>query len=195
MVRRFGCDYLVIGAGSAACVLANWLSEDPANRVLLVEASIPGSNPLLHVPAAVSHMLTLASVNWGYWSEPEAGLGGRRVPLSREGARRHQHAQRHDLYPRPRLRLLAVRWLCRWSYDNMLPFFRKAEASERGADAFHGADGMRPLVVTRSRPVPPISEAFLQAAEVEGVPVGVDFNEATQERFGHYDVNIHRDRR
>jgi choline dehydrogenase len=65
-VRTIACDYPVIGAGSAGCVLANRLSEDPSNRVLLVEAGIPDTNPLLHVPAAVSHTLTIAAVNWGY---------------------------------------------------------------------------------------------------------------------------------
>ncbi len=71
------CDFLVIGAGSAGCVLANRLSENPANRVILLEAGGGDRNPLLHVPGAVSHTLTIPQVNWGYASEPEPGLGGR----------------------------------------------------------------------------------------------------------------------
>ena len=196
MVRRLDCDYLIIGAGSAGCVLANRLSQDPANRVLLVEAGIPDRNPLLHVPAAVSHTLTLPAVNWGYWSEPEPGLDGRRVPLYRGKVLGGTSTLNGMIYIRGHARDYDY-WrqdgCAGWSYEDVLPFFRKAEASERGADDFHGADG--PLVVTRSRPVPPICDAFLEAAKAEGFPVGVDFNGPTQEGFGHYDVNIHRGRR
>ena len=195
-MRTLACDYLVIGAGSAGCVLANRLSEDPSNRVLLVEAGIPDTNPLLHVPAAVSHTLTIPAVNWGYWSEPEPGLDGRSVPLYRGKVLGGTSTLNGMIYIRGHARDYDY-WrqdgCTGWAYEDVLPFFRKAEASERGADAFHGAEG--PLVVTKSRPVPPICDAFLAAAAAEGFPVGVDFNGATQEGFGHYDVTIRRGRR
>ena len=195
-MRLLSCDYLVIGAGSAGCVLANRLSEDPGNRVLLLEAGIRDSNPLLHVPGAVSHTLTLPAVNWGYWSEPEPGLDGRSVPLYRGKVLGGTSTLNGMIYIRGNARDYDY-WRqdgCEgWSYADVLPFFRKAESNERGAGEYHGADG--PLAVTQSRPVPPICDAFLAAAAAEGYPVGVDFNGATQEGFGHYDVNIRGGRR
>ena len=83
MAEALSCDFLVIGAGSAGCLLANRLSDNPAHRVILLEAGRADRNPLLHVPAAVSRVLTMPSVNWDYMSEPEPGLGGRQVPLYR----------------------------------------------------------------------------------------------------------------
>lgn len=77
------CDVLIIGAGSAGCVLANRLSEDPARQVVLLEAGGPDRDPILHVPGAVSRVLATPNVDWGYRSEPEAGLAGRSVPLYR----------------------------------------------------------------------------------------------------------------
>jgi choline dehydrogenase len=190
------CDFLVIGAGSAGCVLANRLSENPAHRVILVEAGGRGRDPLLDVPGAVSRTLATKSVNWGYVSEPEPGLDGRRVPLFRGKVLGGTSVLNGMIYIRGHPRDYDY-WrqdgCVGWSYEDVLPFFRKAEGSERGSDAHHGGQG--PLRVTRGRPDLPICEAFLQAAAAEGYPVGVDFNGASQEGFGHYDVTIHRGRR
>ncbi len=195
-MRTLACDFLIIGAGSAGCVLANRLSENPANAVVLVEAGGQDSDPLLHVPGAVSRTLATPRVNWGYFSEPEPGLAGRRVPLFRGKVLGGTSTLNGMIYIRGHARDYDY-WrqdgCVGWSYEDVLPFFRKAERNERGADHFHGGDG--PLEVTRGRPVTPISDAFLAAAEAEGYPVGVDFNGADQEGFGHYDVNIFRGKR
>ncbi len=196
LAQTISCDVLIIGAGSAGCVLANRLSENPAHRVVLLEAGGPDRDPLLHVPGAVSRVLATPRVNWGYHSEPEAGLAGRSVPLYRGKVLGGTSTLNGMIYTRGHPRDYDD-WRqagCEgWSYEGVLPFFRRAERSERGAGEHHGGDG--PLHVTRSRPVPPICDAFLAAAAAEGYPIGVDFNGATQEGFGHYDVTIRRGRR
>ena len=195
-MRSIPCDVLIIGAGSAGCVLANRLSADPAHRVVLIEAGGPDSNPLLHVPGAVSRVLATPGVNWGYRSEPEPGLAGRSVPLYRGKVLGGSSTLNGMIYIRGNARDYDD-WRqagCEgWSHSDVLPYFRRAERNERGADEHHGGDG--PLDVTRSRPVPPICDAFLAAAAAEGYPTGVDFNGPTQEGFGHYDVTIRRGRR
>jgi choline dehydrogenase len=190
------CDFLIVGAGSAGCVLANRLSADPSHRVILLEAGGADSDPLLHVPGAVSRTLATPGVNWGYQSEPEPGLAGRAVPLFRGKVLGGTSTLNGMIYIRGNARDYDD-WRQRgcegWSYDDVLPYFRRSERSERGADAFHGGDG--PLEVSLGRPVTPICEAFLAAARAEGYPAPVDFNGATQEGFGHYDVTIHRGKR
>ena len=195
-MAEINCDFLVIGAGSAGCVLANRLSEDPNARVLLLEAGGADRDPLLHVPGAVSRTLATPSVNWGYESAAEPGLDGRRVPLFRGKVLGGTSTLNGMIYIRGHARDYDY-WRqdgCEgWSYADVLPYFRKAEGSARGASEFHGADG--PLTVTQSRPAPPICDALLAAAAAAGFPVGVDFNGESQEGFGHYDVNIRDGRR
>jgi choline dehydrogenase len=190
------CDFLIIGAGSAGCVLANRLSENLAHRVILLEAGGTDRDPLLHVPGAVSRTLATPAVNWDYASEPEPGLNGRSVPLFRGKVLGGTSTLNGMIYIRGHARDYDY-WrqdgCAGWSYEDVLPYFRKAEANERGISEHHGADG--PLAVTRSRPVPPICDAFLMAAAAEGYPVHVDFNGATQEGFGHYDVTVSNGRR
>lgn len=190
------CDFLIIGAGSAGCVLANRLSADPAQKVILLEAGGADSDPLLHVPGAVSRTLATPKVNWGYMSEPEPGLAGRAVPLFRGKVLGGTSTLNGMIYIRGNARDYDD-WRQQgcdgWAYDDVLPYFRKSERNERGADTYHGGDG--PLEVTRSRPVTPICEAFLHAAAAQGYRTDVDFNGADQEGFGHYDVNIHNGKR
>ena len=195
-MRTLDCDFLVIGAGSAGCVLANRLSANPAHRVILLEAGGGDGDPLLHVPGAVSRTLATPGVNWGYHSEPEPGLNGRAIPLFRGKVLGGTSTLNGMIYIRGNPRDYddwRQRGCTGWSYDDVLPFFRSCERNERGADAYHGGDG--PLEVTKGTPVTPICAAFLQAAAAEGHPIHVDFNAGTQEGFGHYDVNIHRGRR
>jgi len=195
-MAQLTCDFLIIGAGSAGCVLANRLSENPAHRVILLEAGGTDRDPLLHVPGAVSRTLATQAVNWGYASEPEPGLNGRSVPLFRGKVVGGTSTLNGMIYTRGHARDYDY-WrqdgCTGWAYADVLPYFRKAESNERGASEHHGADG--PLTVTRSRPVPPICEAFLAAAAAEGYPIHVDFNGETQEGFGHYDVTISHGRR
>lgn len=191
-----GCDFLVIGAGSAGCVLANRLSEDARHRVILLEAGGRDSDPLLKIPAAVGRNVEAPQHNWNYHSEPEPELNGRRIFCARGKVLGGSSSINGMIYIRGHPRDYddwRQRGCTGWSYDDVLPFFRKAERSERGADAYHGAEG--PLHVSLGRPVPPICDAFLRAAAAAGFPAPVDFNGASQEGFGHYDLTTRRGRR
>jgi choline dehydrogenase len=188
-MTALACDYLVIGAGSAGCVVANRLSENPANRVILLEAGGRDSDLLLRVPGAISRNSYAPQFNWNYWCEPQPALNGRRIFCARGKVLGGSSSINGMIYIRGHARDYDY-WrqdgCVGWSYEDVLPFFRKAECNERGADEFHGGDG--PLVVSKGRPVPAISEAFLHAAKAAGYPTHVDFNGAQQEGFGHYDT-------
>ena len=188
-MKMLACDFLVIGAGSAGCVLANRLSENPAHRVILLEAGGPDRDLLLRVPGAISRNSYAPQFNWNYWCEPQPGLNGRRVFCARGKVLGGSSTINGMIYIRGHARDYDY-WrqdgCTGWSYEDVLPYFRKAESNERGADAWHGGDG--PLTVSKGRPVPAISEAFMASAQAAGYPTHVDFNGADQEGFGHYDT-------
>jgi choline dehydrogenase len=192
-MEQLTCDYLVIGAGSAGCVLANRLSADPKNQVVLLEAGGADNDPLLKVPAAVARNVKAPQHNWNYYSEPEPELGDRRIFCARGKVLGGSSSINGMIYIRGHANDYDY-WAqagCKgWGYEDVLPYFRKAEASERGADSHHGDIG--PLTVSIGRPVPSVCEAFLRAAERSGYPVHVDFNGASQAGFGHYDTTTRR---
>jgi len=190
------CDYLVVGAGAAGCVVAARLSEDSAARVILLEAGGARRGFWTKVPATAFAASIIAATNWGYVGEPEPALNGRRLQLnagrviggssSINGmAWMRGHSRDYDHW-----RQLGCTG---WSGDDVLPFFRKAERSDRGASALHGGDG--PLHLKRAKVTLPVGELFLTAMREAGFPLVDDTNGDAREGFGVMDVNIHRGRR
>jgi choline dehydrogenase len=194
--ETFEFDYIIVGAGSAGCVLANRLSAGGKNSVLLLEAGPKDSNIWIHVPLGYGRLFKEKTVNWMYQTEPEPGLGGRTVFQPRGKVLGGSSSINGLLYVRGQHEDYD-RWRQHgnsgWGYDDVLPYFRKAEDQQRGADDFHGAGG--PLPVSDWRHADPLSEAFVVAAAETGIPTNPDFNGATQEGAGFFQTTTRRGRR
>jgi choline dehydrogenase len=189
-------DYVIVGAGSAGCVLANRLSADGKNSVLLLEAGPKDSSLWIHVPLGYGKLFKDNSVNWMYQTEPEPGLGGRQVFQPRGKVLGGSSSINGLLYVRGQHEDYD-RWRqhgnAGWGYEDVLPYFKKAENQQRGADKYHGAGG--PLPVSDWRHADPLSEAFVVAAAETGIPTNPDFNGATQEGAGMFQTTTRRGRR
>jgi choline dehydrogenase len=189
-------DYVIVGAGSAGCVLANRLSADGKNSVLLLEAGPKDSNLWIHVPLGYGKLFKDKSVNWMYQTEPEPGLGGRQVFQPRGKVLGGSSSINGLLYVRGQHEDYD-RWRqhgnAGWGYEDVLPYFKKAENQQRGADKYHGVGG--PLPVSDWRHADPLSEAFVVAAAETGIPTNPDFNGATQEGAGLFQTTTRRGRR
>ncbi|MEZ5775818.1 MAG: choline dehydrogenase [Hyphomicrobiaceae bacterium] len=189
-------DYIVIGAGSAGCVLANRLSASGRHHVLLIEAGPVDRNIWIHVPLGYAKLFKNRRLNWMYETEPEPELKGRKVFQPRGRVLGGSSAINGLIYIRGQRedfdhwRQLGNEG---WSYDDVLPYFRRAENQERGADAFHGVGG--PLSVSDARDRDPLIEAFIDACEAEGIPRNPDFNGATQEGAGYFQTTSRNGRR
>lgn len=181
-------DYIIVGAGSAGCVLANRLSADPDVKVLLIEAGGPDRSAMIHMPAGISK-LGNADVNWGYETVPQARLANRRLYWPRGKTLGGSSSINAMVYIRGhRLDYDLWRQLGNegWSYDDVLPYFRRSEGNRRGADAFHGAEG--PLTVSDHVYRNPLTSVFVEAAAQAGLPRNGDFNGEAQEGIGFYQV-------
>jgi choline dehydrogenase len=189
-------DYVVVGAGSAGCVLANRLSADGRNSVLLLEAGPRDTNPWIHVPLGYGKLFKEKTVNWMYQTEPEPGLDGRQVFQPRGKVLGGSSSINGLLYVRGQHEDYD-RWRqhgnAGWGYDDVLPYFKKAENQIRGADEFHGVGG--PLPVSDLGHPDPLSAAFIAAAAETGIPLNPDFNGATQEGAGFFQTTSRRGRR
>jgi choline dehydrogenase len=169
-------DYVIVGAGSAGCVLAGRLSEDPEAKVLLLEAGGPDSVAELHIPAAFPAVFK-SGLDWDLFGEEEPGLGGRRLYLPRGrviGGSGSINAMIYLRGHRADFDGWAAAGCDGWSYDDVLPYFKRSEDNERGADEFHGVGG--PLSVSDSRSLQPLIEVMLEAAVQAGYAHIPDLN-------------------
>nr|WP_294514256.1 choline dehydrogenase [uncultured Rhodopila sp.] len=189
-------DYIVTGAGSAGCVLAARLTESGRFRVLLLEAGGADSNPWIHIPMGYAKTFVDPKVNWKFESEPEAELNHRRMYQPRGKVLGGTSSINGMIYMRgnaadyDQWRQLGNEG---WDYDSVLPYFRKAEDNERGADAYHGAGG--PLRVSNQPYEWEIAKALLEACQQAGIPFNPDFNGARQEGCGYYQTTTKDKRR
>ena len=201
-------DYIIVGAGSAGCVLANRLSEDPGVHVLLLEAGGRDWNPWIHIPAGYMKTMDMAGhprrlheddghgVNWLFDSEPEENTGNRPIPIPRGRVLGGSSSINAMVYVRGHP-IDYDGWRERgnrgWSYADVLPYFRKSENQERGASDYHGVGG--PLNVADMRDTHEMLDAVIAAGEEIGYPRNDDYNGASQEGFGYFQVTQKNGRR
>ena len=183
-----GYDYVIVGGGSAGCVLAARLSEDPDTTVLLLEAGGGDTNILFHIPAGFAKM-TKGIASWGWATVPQRHMNNRIFRFTQAKVIGGGSSINAQLYNRGN-RLDFDEWRqtgCEgWSYEDVLPYFRKAEDFERGADEFHGVGG--PLSISDPRSNLPICEAFFAAAGELAIPRNTDMNGARQDGVGYYQM-------
>ena len=182
-------DYIVIGAGSAGAALASRLSEDPNVQVCLLEAGGPDDSVLIHCPAGLALMTRMRSINWGFETVPQPGLDGRRgyQPRGRVlGGSSSINAMIYIRGQRQDYDAWAAEGNPGWAFDEVLPYFKRAEHNERGADALHGSGG--PLNVMDLRDPNRHTAAFIEAGRQAGHALNPDFNGPDQEGIGPYQV-------
>ena len=189
-------DYIVIGAGSAGCVLADRLTASGRHRVLLLEAGGHDRNVWIHIPLGYGKLFNNPEVNWLYSSEPEPDLNNRKIIQPRGKVLGGSSSINGLLYIRGQpedfdhWRQLGN---VGWSFDDVLPYFRRAEDQERGPDALHGVGG--PLAVSNVSEPHPLCEAFIEAAQQAGFPRNDDFNGSVQDGAGYFQLTARNGRR
>jgi 4-pyridoxate dehydrogenase len=194
--RAGSFDYIIVGAGSAGCTLANRLSADPDVRVLLLEAGGWDRHPFVKLPLGWGKVLLNRIYDWGYDGEPQDTMAGRRIECARGkviggsstiNAMAYVRGNRGDY----------ARWtsygLRGWSYDEVLPYFRRQESWEGGATLFRGGDG--PIATRKSRYQDPLVDAYLQAAAASGHKLNDDYNAERQDGFSRMQMTIRNGRR
>ena len=187
-----GYDYVIIGGGSAGCAMAARLSEDPAARVLLLEAGGANTGMLVRMPAGVGQLIKARNPqNWGFWTEPEPHLDGRRLYWPRGRGLGGSSAINGMIYIRGHPRDYDE-WrqlgLPGWGWADVLPYFRRLEGHHGGDSDLHGGHG--PMAVSPGESRSPFHTALIEAGKQAGYPVTRDFNGASQEGFGPYDLTI-----
>ncbi|MBL1240252.1 MAG: choline dehydrogenase [OCS116 cluster bacterium] len=189
-------DYIIVGAGSAGCVVANRLSEDGNNRVLLLEAGGKDWNPFFRLPMLMGKLFQMGIHNWKYYTEPEPYLNGRSLYWPRGKVLGGTSTINGMIYVRGN-KLDYDRWAQMgnkgWSYDEVLPIFKKSENHESRDDEFHGKDGE--LYVCKARSDNELHDIFINAGVEAGYNKNDDFNGQDQEGMGRYDFNIKKGKR
>ena len=189
-------DYIIIGAGSAGCVMANRLSKNPANRVLLLEAGGPDNSPFIHIPAGLANLANNKSVNWAYTTEPQPGLNQREMYWPRGKVLGGSSSINAMIYTRGQAQDYddwAALGNSGWGFESVLPYFLKSQDQQRGQSELHASGG--PLSVQDLRYTNPLSDVFLEAAKQLNYSMNDDFNARQQAGFGIYQVTQHNGRR
>ena len=189
-------DFIIVGAGSAGCVLANRLSANPGTRVLLLEAGPRDTDPWIHVPLGYGKLFKKPSVNWSYQSEPEPQLNGRRIYTPRGKVLGGSSSINGLVYTRGQPQDFDDWETPGWSFGELLPYFRKSEDQanhEMRANALHGAGG--PLRVSDQSEPHELCDAFIDAAVQAGHPRNPDFNGEHQEGAGYQQLTAKNGRR
>lgn len=198
MVRRMRkeYDYIIVGAGSAGCVLASELSRNPNTKVLIVEAGRRDWSPMIHMPAGIQSLIEGKTYNWAFRTAPQKHLNNRRMFIPQGKAIGGTSSINGMIYIRGS-RQDYDRWAADgctgWSYDDILPVYKRLEANTRLHDEFHGNDG--PLNVTDFTYLNPLTATFLEACDEIGIPRNKDFNGATQYGAGHFQYTVKDGRR
>ena len=186
-------DYIVVGAGSAGCVLANRLSANPENRVLLLEAGGSDKNIFVQMPTALAYPMASDRFNWGYHSEPEPGLDGRRISCPRGKGLGGSSSINGMVYVRGNPHDFEE-WETAgaegWGYRQCLPYFKKAETWIKGADAYRGGDGPLGVCAGNEMKLNPLYRAFIDAGIDAGYPETEDYNGEHQEGFGPMHMTV-----
>jgi 4-pyridoxate dehydrogenase len=191
MAAGNGFDYVIVGAGSAGCTIANRLTEDATTRVLVLEAGVWDTDPWLHIPLAWGRNVLQRRKDWMYSTEAEPGTSNRHIPVNRGkviGGSSSINGLAYVRGHRGDYDRWAEQGLSQWSYANVLPYFRRSESWEGGSSAFRGGDG--PLGTMFPKSDDPINEAILEAGKLAGFPFTEDYNGAQQEGFCHAQSTI-----